>query len=120
MSGWISDSYCSIKPLWSGMGEVVPARTSPTLHPHPLPLCCNYPVEKCHSASIVATSTLRVKIKRKLRMSMKYETTGSFRCIFAHFAGFYLNGEHLQCMHGHITYSDDCVRQVNEGSCWIN
>ena len=25
--------YCSLKPLWSGMGEVVPARTSPTLHP---------------------------------------------------------------------------------------
>ena len=32
-SGWISDSYCSLKPLWSGMGEVVPARTSPPLHP---------------------------------------------------------------------------------------
>ena len=32
-SGWISDSYCSLKPLWSCMGEVVPARTSPTLHP---------------------------------------------------------------------------------------
>ena len=27
------DSYCILKPLWSGMGEVVPARTSPTLHP---------------------------------------------------------------------------------------
>ena len=26
-------SYCSLKPLWSGMGEVVPARTSLTLHP---------------------------------------------------------------------------------------
>ena len=26
-------SYCSLKPLRSGMGEVVPARTSPTLHP---------------------------------------------------------------------------------------
>ena len=23
----------SLKPLWSGMGEVVPASTSPTLHP---------------------------------------------------------------------------------------
>ena len=30
---WISDSYCSLKPLCSGMGEVVPARTSPTLLP---------------------------------------------------------------------------------------
>ena len=27
--------------LWEGMGEVVPARTSPTLHPHPLPLGCD-------------------------------------------------------------------------------
>ena len=32
-SGWIFDSYCSLKPLCSGMGEVVPARTSPTLPP---------------------------------------------------------------------------------------
>ena len=31
--GGISDSYCSLKPLCSGMGEVVPARTSPTLLP---------------------------------------------------------------------------------------
>ena len=31
------DSYCSLKPLCSGMGEVVPARTSPTLLP-PSPL----------------------------------------------------------------------------------
>ena len=30
--------------------------------PHPLALCCNYPVSKCPSASIVATSTLRVKV----------------------------------------------------------
>ena len=27
------DSYSSLKPLCSGMGEVVPARTSPTLLP---------------------------------------------------------------------------------------
>ena len=30
---WKFTSNCSLKPLWSGMGEVVPARTSPTLHP---------------------------------------------------------------------------------------
>ena len=30
---WKFASYCSLKPLWSGMGEVVPARTLPTLHP---------------------------------------------------------------------------------------
>ena len=30
---WTFTSYSSLKPLWSGMGEVVPARTSPTLHP---------------------------------------------------------------------------------------
>ena len=61
VTGWISDSYCSIMPLCSGMGEVVPARTSPTLLPHPLALCCHYPVSKYRSASIVMTSTVRVK-----------------------------------------------------------
>ena len=30
---WKFTSYCSLKPLWSGMGEVVPACTSLTLHP---------------------------------------------------------------------------------------
>ena len=30
---WKFTSYCSLKPIWSGMGEVVSARTSPTLHP---------------------------------------------------------------------------------------
>ena len=54
------DSYCSLKPLCSGMGEVVPARTLPTLLPHKLALCCHYPVSKCRSASIVVTSTVRV------------------------------------------------------------
>ena len=32
-SGWIFDSYWSLKTLCSGMGEVVLARTSPTLPP---------------------------------------------------------------------------------------
>ena len=39
MQSFISDSYCSLKPLWSGMGEVVPARTLLTLHP-PSPSHC--------------------------------------------------------------------------------
>ena len=34
---WKFTSYCSLKPLWLGMGEVAPARTSPTLHPPSLP-----------------------------------------------------------------------------------
>ena len=38
---WKLTSYCSLKPLWSGMGEVVMAHTLPTLHPHYLPLCIN-------------------------------------------------------------------------------
>ena len=49
---WKFTSYCSLKPLWSGMGEVVPACTSPTLYA-PIP---------SHCASIVVTSTLRVKL----------------------------------------------------------
>ena len=44
---WVS-SYCSLKPLWSGMGEVVLASTLPTLHP---------PSPPPHCVSIVATST---------------------------------------------------------------
>ena len=40
----------------------MPARTSPTLLPHSLALCCHYPVSKCPSASIVVTSTVRVNI----------------------------------------------------------
>ena len=39
----------------------MPARTSPTLLPHPLALCCHYPVSKRRSASIAVTGTLRVK-----------------------------------------------------------
>ena len=35
---WKFTCYCSLKPLWSGMGEVVPARTSPTLHPPSPPI----------------------------------------------------------------------------------
>ena len=30
---WKLTSYCRLKPLWSGMGELVLAPTSPTLHP---------------------------------------------------------------------------------------
>ena len=58
------DSYCSLKPLYSGMGEVVPARTSPALLPHPLALYSHYPVSKCRSASIVVTGTVRVNPKQ--------------------------------------------------------
>ena len=40
----------------------MPACISLTLLPHPLALCCHYPVSKYRSVSIVVTSTLRVKI----------------------------------------------------------
>ena len=55
------DSYCSLKPLCSGMGKwcrLVPRRP---YFPHPLALCCHYPVSKCRSASIAVTGTLRVR-----------------------------------------------------------
>ena len=32
--------------------------------PHPLALCCHYPVSKCRSASIAVTGTLRVNLCR--------------------------------------------------------
>ena len=48
---------CRLKPLWSGMGEVVLARTSPTLHP-PFPPTV-FILFKFSSASIVMTSTFK-------------------------------------------------------------
>ena len=59
-NGWISDSYCSLKPLCSGMGEVVPARTSPTLLPPSPHTVLSLSCFKCRSASIVVTGTVRV------------------------------------------------------------
>ena len=49
---WKFTRYCSLKSLWSGMGEVVPTRTSPTLHPPSPPTV--HPT--------VVTSTLRVNM----------------------------------------------------------
>ena len=54
---YLYDNYCSLKGFWFGMGEVVLARTSSTLHP----LLLHYPVKMCLSASTATTSTLRVK-----------------------------------------------------------
>ena len=39
--------------------------------PHPLALCCHYPVSKRRSASILLTSTLRVK-----KQMYNIQTTG--------------------------------------------
>ena len=58
-----------------GHGEVVPARTSPTLLPHPLALCCHYPVSKCCSASIVVTITVRVNTKRFEQLNKNAESS---------------------------------------------
>ena len=49
----------SLKPLWSGMGEVVPARTLPTLHPPCPPTVLSWSCLKFHSTSIGVTSTVR-------------------------------------------------------------
>ena len=48
---WKFTTCCSLRPLWSGMGEVVPARISPTLHPPSPP-----------TASIIVTGTLRINL----------------------------------------------------------
>ena len=52
------DSYCSLKPLCSGMGEVVPARTSPTLL-SPIP---------CHCAVIILFQS--VAVHQLLRLAL--------------------------------------------------
>ena len=54
------DSYCSLNPYawaWGKQRRLVPRRP---YFPHPLALCCHYPVSKCCSASIVVTGTVRV------------------------------------------------------------
>ena len=83
-SGWISDSYCSLKPLKSDMGEVVPwlVPHRPYIS-HPLPLCCNYPVKNCPSASIVVTSTLRVNEQLYCHSALKKITPAVFLFISA-------------------------------------
>ena len=48
LSGWISASYCNLKPWWSSMEEVVPP-------------CILFNKKKCSSASIVLASTLQLK-----------------------------------------------------------
>ena len=60
MSGSL-DSYCSLKPLCSGMGEVVLARTLPTLLPPSPRTVLSLSCFMCRSASIAVSGTLRVK-----------------------------------------------------------
>ena len=71
------------------MGEVVPARTSLILLPHPLTLCCHYPVLKYRSASIVVTSTLRVKIGSVISgVLLLFLFCFAFVCLFVGFVLF--------------------------------
>ena len=74
-------SYCSLKPLWSGMGEVVPARTSPTSPIH------------SHCASVVVTSTLRAYLVYVLIMkSCQYQSTAAsmFVVYLLHILGWWI------------------------------
>ena len=66
---WKFTSYCSLKPLWSGMGEVVRARTSLSLHPPSPPTYC---------ASIVTTSTVRVKKQKVIKPTIKQHNSNTF------------------------------------------
>ena len=53
-------SYCSLKPLWSGMGDAVPARTSPTLHPPSPPTVqsfVRFPGETAHFLHLCGNKT---------------------------------------------------------------
>ena len=90
-----------------GHGEVVSARTSPTLLPHPLALCCHYPVSKCPSASIVVTGTLRVKscalIMRKEQLGGKWQASGrhSLPANSTHM----LHNKHVKSFERDVSYS---------------
>ena len=99
------------------MGEVVSARTSPTLPrrpyiPHPLALCCHYPVSKCPSASIVVTSTVRVNfrslycVKASIWLSSIYHlcdpiSTGVFVLVYWHYVLCVLQEEEKEVLPHH-------------------
>ena len=55
---WISWQLLWLKTLMLGHGGS--SAGSYLADPHPIALCCHYPVSKCCSASIVMTSTVRV------------------------------------------------------------
>ena len=78
------DSYCSLKPLCSGMGEVVPARTSPTLLPPSPRTVLSFPVSKCPSASTVGTGTVRDKatLSHKYKLSL-FSIHGCGNCMIS-------------------------------------
>ena len=61
---WKFTSYCSLKPLWSGMGEVVPARTSPTLHPPSPPTV--HQLSQLALWELMTTNSLRVCMAYRL------------------------------------------------------
>ena len=88
---WNFTSYCSLKPLWSGLGEVVPAHTSPTLHPpspptvHQLsqqikPLMCvlgSLKLHHCQQFTADFTDSITQICRRALSCSLKKWTTAS-------------------------------------------
>ena len=65
---WNFTSYCSLKPLWSGMGEVVPARTSPTLHPPSPPT-----VHQLSRRTLRVNQTREFKIMHWSTISAEYD-----------------------------------------------
>ena len=91
---WISDSYCSLKPLWSGMGEVVPARTSPILHPLSLPtvhsVIIQFKVSHCfncrnkHFKLIGATFCRHIVQNKNLKLQQKLQLNMDASSCVAH------------------------------------
>ena len=78
---WKLTSYYSLKHFWSGMGEVVPARTSPTLHlpslptVHQLSLKCLH--QLIHLRSLLPHILLRCQIHTQKSISSYLYTSTS-------------------------------------------
>ena len=114
---WKFTSYCSLKLLWSGMGEVVLARTSPTLHPPSPPT-----VHQLSQLALWELSFLSVSAARVIYHSFNWIMgTGIFkrsflvcfsmnkRCIGLTVMSYYLHRHLLLCLVYFIIYPCLCT-----------
>ena len=89
---WKFTSYCSLKPLWSGMREVVPARTSLTLHPPSPPTM--------HQLSWLALQELRMTSMQNDKVFLSFKLMNDLMSVVVIFT-LYFGIKHTYNLLGH-------------------
>ena len=92
------------------MGEVVPAHRP--YFPHPLALCCQYPVSKCLSASIVVTSTVRVNHVMQALHCLHDRHCQVFYHVANKLANMLVISNHVTVIFNHVMHVINCVERV--------